>query len=147
MLASRIFFSKSLAHFSPSFPHLSGGGSVTYLPWIHRELTDEGSLKKCFLFSALSDGTRFHISEKFYRGAFLTIATLFHHHFPISTSDFCCCNFSPACPGYSSTALSAAGKQFQHFTTLGLCLSQETVLKTHYWIVCFSMYKQPCCHS
>lgn len=88
------FFSKSLAHFSPFFPHLTGGGSNAYLPWMHRDLTDEGSPKKYFLFSDLSDRTRSHISEKFNSGTFWQLPRCYIVTFPsFFTSDFCCSVF------------------------------------------------------
>lgn len=121
ILACRIFISKSLAHLSPFFPHLTGGGNITYLPWIHRDLTDEGSPKKWFLFSALSDRTRFHISEKFYSGTFWQLPCCYIVTSPPLHFWLLLLRFSPACPDRSRTALSAAGKQCWHFTSLGLC--------------------------
>lgn len=137
MWACRIFFSKSLAHFSPSFPHLTGGGSTTYLPWIQR--LNRWGFTQGMVSVLCSDRTRFHISQKFHSGTFWQLQ--------------CCYIASSPSPllafgaGVFRTALSAAGKQSQHGTTLGLCPSQEIVLRTHYRIICFSMYKQPCCHS
>lgn len=70
MLAHRIFISESLAHLIPFFPNLTGKGSITCLPWIHKDFTDEGSLKKWLQFSAMSDMTQFRVSEKSYSETF-----------------------------------------------------------------------------
>lgn len=107
-------FFKELSTLQSFLSTLNWRGKYHVLSWIHRDLTDEGSPKEWFIFSALSDRTRFHISEIFYSGTLWQLPCCY-----IVTSQSPLLTFSPACPECSRTALPAAGKQSQHLTALG----------------------------
>lgn len=154
MLAYRIFISKSLAHLIPFFPNLIGEGSITYLPWIHKDFTDEGSLKKwemasilCYVWHDLIS----HLRENL-QWNILIITVLLCCHFPVSRSDFSVLLLALDCTDYSRSGGSVAGTQWQRTVRLGctyhpwaVILHRRLSWGTHYWITLLSMYKQSFC--
>lgn len=72
----------------------------------------------------------------------VTMAMLLHRHFPISSSDFFSC-----LPRVQQDSSASCWKAEPAPHSLGLCPSQEAVLRTHHWVSCFSTHKQPCHHS
>ena len=152
MLAYLIFFSKSLAHLIPCFPNLTGGGSITYLPWIHRDLADESSLKKWLQFSATSDMTQLHISEKCYSETFWQLLCYYLITSPSPLLTFWCC----VCLLLAQTTaellyllLEGNGREHWGLAAIhqpwALPFHRRLSWGPHYWITLWSMYEPPCC--